>query len=161
MAALLAVAAAGVAAGTVELQRHDDTPAVAAAAARPPALTPLETLWAADARPLSARRADDPRPVELGVAFRPARAGALEGLRFFRAQRETAAHTATVWNADGSVAGRLTFPASRRSGWQAARFAQPLPLSAGGTHTWPPTTPGRGTPSSSSTSAARRSPTAR
>ena len=131
LVALAVVGLAGIAAGTVVLQRHDSSGAVAGAAAGG---APLETLWAADARPLSARRANDLHSVELGVAFRPERTGDLIGLRFFRAQQETAAHTATVWKADGSVAARLVFPASTRSGWQSARFGQPVQLTAGRTY---------------------------
>ncbi|MGO7983659.1 DUF4082 domain-containing protein, partial [Rhizobium johnstonii] len=53
------------------------------------------------------------------------------GLRFYRGPTDTTSHVGTLWKADGTSLGSLTFPARATAGWQDAYFATPLPVTTG------------------------------
>ena len=55
---------------------------------------------------------------ELGVRFKAGVAGALTGLRFFKASRERGQHVGRVWSASGQLLVSATFTSETASGWQ-------------------------------------------
>jgi len=76
----------------------------------------------------------DTKAVELGVKFRTAKAGTIQGIRFFKSLDNTGEHTGTLWSRDGQALATLTFTNEKASGWQAALFDKPVAVEAGVTY---------------------------
>ena len=77
----------------------------------------------------------DPAPVELGTAFSPTRDGTVSHVRFFKGGTDNGgAHTGSVWSLAGERLATVEFTNETPSGWQSARLATPLPVSAGTTY---------------------------
>ncbi|MDX1981258.1 MAG: DUF4082 domain-containing protein [Bryobacteraceae bacterium] len=74
--------------------------------------------------------AADPLPVELGVRFRASSAGAILGIRFYKASGNTGTHIGNLWTEGGALLGRATFSGETASGWQQVLFSQPVPVTA-------------------------------
>ncbi|GAA0439289.1 hypothetical protein Acor_68910 [Acrocarpospora corrugata] len=64
-----------------------------------------------------------------------AKEGLVAGVRFFKAAGETGRHTGSLWTSRGVRLARVTFTAETRSGWQEARFAEPVTVHPGQTYT--------------------------
>ena len=77
---------------------------------------------------------NDPDAVELGMAFTPASAGTVRGVRFWKGAGNTGTHTGSLWSADGTRLAQVTFGAETASGWQTAMFDSPVPVAAGTTY---------------------------
>jgi Domain of unknown function (DUF4082)/Fibronectin type III domain len=78
--------------------------------------------------------AGDPTPVELGVKFRTDTAGAVTGIRFYKATANTGTHTGSLWTTDGSRLAQATFISESASGWQTTTFDTPVPVTANTTY---------------------------
>jgi len=75
----------------------------------------------------------DGGPVTLGLKFSSSVAGKITGLRYYRAAANTGTHKGTLWAADGTKLGELTF-ADGAAGWTTAMFASAISISANTTY---------------------------
>jgi hypothetical protein len=78
--------------------------------------------------------AGDADAVELGVKFKTDVAGAISGLRFYKAAANTGTHVGTLWSATGTQLARATFTGESGSGWQTVDFSSPVNITAGTTY---------------------------
>ena len=74
---------------------------------------------------------DDPNPVELGVKFRAAKDGNVFGVRFYKSAANGGTHRGRLWTVGGALLAEATFGDEGLSGWQEARFAEPIEVTAG------------------------------
>lgn len=74
------------------------------------------------------------QPVEVGTRFQSARAGYIQGLRFYKGATNTGEHLANLWSSTGQLLASTTFSAETASGWQEVTFAQSVPISANTTY---------------------------
>lgn len=72
--------------------------------------------------------------VELGMKFASSASGTVTAIRFYKAAGDLGAHTGSVWSADGTLLGTVTFAAETLSGWQTATFSSPIQITAGTTY---------------------------
>ncbi|MDA0166930.1 DUF4082 domain-containing protein [Solirubrobacter ginsenosidimutans] len=72
--------------------------------------------------------------VNLGVKFTADSNGTIAGIRFYKATTNTGTHVGTLWTAAGAQLGQVTFTGESASGWQTARFASPISITAGTTY---------------------------
>jgi hypothetical protein len=77
---------------------------------------------------------DDAGPIELGTAFTPSTDGTVTAVRFYKGSGNTGVHTGSVWTSAGQRLGTVTFADETGSGWQTARLASPVALTAGETY---------------------------
>ncbi|MBA3914218.1 MAG: DUF4082 domain-containing protein [Acidobacteriales bacterium] len=70
---------------------------------------------------------------EQGVKFTASKAGAITGIRYWKAPSETGAHTGHIWSTDGNELTGVTFANETASGWQQAVLGSPLTITAGTT----------------------------
>jgi hypothetical protein len=70
------------------------------------------------------------RSVELGVKFRSDVAGAVTGIRFYKAAANTGTHVANLWSSSGTLLATATYTNETASGWQQVNFANPVPITA-------------------------------
>ncbi len=77
----------------------------------------------------------DLRESELGVRFRVDRPGVVLGVKFYKAPRDVAVHTGSLWSPSGQKLATATFTGETSGGWQEVRFAQPVRIDAGGNYT--------------------------
>lgn len=87
------------------------------------------------AAPVNAQVYAEGLPVELGLRFRSDVAGSVAGLRFYKPQGEQGTHVGSVWDSGGTLLARATFEGETASGWQAVRFADAVPVTAGRVYT--------------------------
>ena len=73
-------------------------------------------------------------PVELGVKFRADTAGTVAGVRFYKSAGNVGTHVGSLWSATGTRLAFVTFTSETASGWQEARFATPVAISANTTY---------------------------
>jgi hypothetical protein len=76
----------------------------------------------------------DTAPTEVGVRFQSARAGYIQGLRFYKGAANTGEHLGNLWTTDGQLLASATFTTETGSGWQEVTFAQSVPISANTTY---------------------------
>ena len=69
--------------------------------------------------------------IELGVKFRSAVPGAVTGIRFYKGAGNTGTHTGHLWTSSGTLLASVTFTQETATGWQTARFAQPVTIAPG------------------------------
>jgi hypothetical protein len=98
----------------------------------PPPMCPC-SLWSAEDRPVLISSSDT-AAVELGVKFRPAVAGFILGVRFYKSSQNTGTHSARLWTAAGQQLASVTFQNETASGWQQANFPSPVPVAANTTY---------------------------
>jgi YVTN family beta-propeller protein len=91
------------------------------------------TLWPSTALP-SVASASDTSAANLGVQFTPAADGWIAGIRFYNGPGNTGTHTGELWNAGGTLLGKVTFTGESASGWQEADFSSPIAVTAGTTY---------------------------
>lgn len=82
---------------------------------------------------------DDPEDVltpsiELGVKFRSSAAGYITGIRFYKILSNTGTHTGSLWSSSGTLLGTVTFTGETESGWQYAKFTNPILIAANTTY---------------------------
>jgi hypothetical protein len=90
-------------------------------------------LWNATAAPQQPVDPDTPS-VELGTRFSTSAAGTVTGLLFYKHSANTGPHVGSLWSADGRRLARIRFTGETSSGWQMARLATPVSLTAGRTY---------------------------
>lgn len=94
-----------------------------------PLLAGERTLFPESALPDVAAENDD-GAVELGVRFYSEAPGRVMGVRFYKGAGNTGTHTGSLWTASGTLLAQVTFTNETASGWQEARFATPVTISA-------------------------------
>lgn len=93
------------------------------------------TIWGATpATGLLGAPAGGNAPVELGVRFRSAIDAVVTGVRFWKDPQNTGAHLGHLWTNGGTLLATVTFTGETASGWQEARFDQPVSIMAGTTY---------------------------
>jgi methionine-rich copper-binding protein CopC len=98
----------------------------------PPGTCPC-SLWPATATPAVA--ADpDASPIEIGVKFRAAQAGFVNGIRFYKGTGNAGTHVGSLWSEAGTKLGSATFTSESATGWQQVLFAAPVAVSANTTY---------------------------
>ena len=73
-------------------------------------------------------------PVELGVKFRSDVAGSVTGVRFYKADFNTGAHTGSLWSSSGALLATGAFTKETASGWQQLSFAAPVTIAPNTTY---------------------------
>ena len=76
----------------------------------------------------------DGSAVNVGVKFTTSVAGAVTGVRFYKAATNVGTHVGSLWTAAGQLLGSVTFGNETASGWQTASFSQSIPVSANTTY---------------------------
>jgi len=90
-------------------------------------LASLFTIWPGSATPVVADDGPD-SPVELGVKFRSDVAGAITGIRFYKAAANTGTHVANLWSTNGTLLASAMFTNESASGWQLVNFGTPVSI---------------------------------
>ena len=100
----------------------------------PPAPTPTAGgLWDGSAAPAVASNSDT-RAAELGMKFRTSTAGTVTGVQFYKGTANTGPHVGNLWSRAGQLLASVTFTNETASGWQEARFANPVAIAADTTY---------------------------
>lgn len=73
-------------------------------------------------------------PVEVGEKFQVSEGGQIVGVRFYKDVSNTGTHVGHLWNASGELLASITFTNESASGWQSARFANPVTIQANTTY---------------------------
>lgn len=74
---------------------------------------------------------DDPVGVQVATRFSVSQAGEADGVRFYKGDANTGAHTGYLWRADGTKLAEVEFIGETAEGWQTARFLEPVQLEPG------------------------------
>ena len=96
----------------------------------PPADGAEQTLFG-DAVPDVPSAVDEPSPLEIGVSFSSAVGGVVDGVRFYKGSANTGTHVGHLWSPSGALLASVTFTGETATGWQTAKFATPVAISAG------------------------------
>jgi hypothetical protein len=76
----------------------------------------------------------DGKSVNVGVKFSSVLAGAVTGIRFYKASTNSGTHVGSLWSASGTLLGQVTFTSETASGWQQASFSTPVTIAANTTY---------------------------
>ena len=87
------------------------------------------SLWPSTTAPNTDDVGPEP-PVSLGVKVRSRTSGFIAAVRFYKSLANTGPHVGTLWAADGTALGSVTFKNETPSGWQTATFDRPIPIEA-------------------------------
>lgn len=87
-----------------------------------------QSLWPDTAIPANFGK-DDLGGDTLGVRFRAARSGTIDGLEYYRPPNDTATHTLSLWTNDGTKLASATVTTST-AGWEHATFSTPVQIRA-------------------------------
>ncbi|CDM61641.1 Mo-co oxidoreductase dimerization domain-containing protein (plasmid) [Rhizobium favelukesii] len=77
---------------------------------------------------------NDNSPVNLGMKFQSDAAGWITGIRFYKSEENTGAHTGYLWTASGTLLASATFTNESASGWQSVNLSQQVAIDAGTTY---------------------------
>ncbi len=88
------------------------------------------TIWGA-AAPSNVALQTTKSGVEVGTRFTVQQSGNATGVRFYKVAGVGGTHTGTLWTSKGRKLATVTFTGESASGWQSARFAQPVALTGG------------------------------
>jgi phosphodiesterase/alkaline phosphatase D-like protein len=91
------------------------------------------SLWAPSVTP-GLLDGGDSNSLEVGLKFRSDVAGAVTGVRFYKAAANTGTHTGHLWTGSGTLLASVTFSGETASGWQQANFATPVSIAANTTY---------------------------
>jgi len=72
--------------------------------------------------------------IEVGVKFRSTAAGYITGIRFYKLLSNSGTHTGSLWSSAGALLGTVTFTGETASGWQYAKFTNPILIAANTTY---------------------------
>ena len=97
-----------------------------------PGAASTASIWPGQVAPSIPFYADS--PVELGVKFRSDVAGAITGVRFYKAGGATGTHTGSLWSSSGTLLATGTFTNETASGWQQLTFATPVTITPNTTY---------------------------
>jgi hypothetical protein len=97
-----------------------------------PAAGPLPDLqvWPDNPTPVDEVASPDPVAVEVGVKIHADVSGLVKGVRFYKGTTNVGVHTGHLWNTSGNLLASVTFTNETATGWQEARFATPVAISA-------------------------------
>ncbi|HST64568.1 MAG TPA: DUF4082 domain-containing protein, partial [Mycobacteriales bacterium] len=87
------------------------------------------SLWGTTAVPRTTADPDTDS-VELGTRFRTSVPGAVSAIMFYKDKANTGVHTGTLWDRSGRKLAGVRFTAETASGWQVARLATPVRVTA-------------------------------
>lgn len=76
----------------------------------------------------------DNAAVEVGVKFRADIDGLITGIRFYKRAANTGTHTGRLWSSTGTLLATVTFTSETATGWQVAKFASPVSVTANTTY---------------------------
>lgn len=76
------------------------------------------------------RLSSDRAAIELGTVFTPTVSGKVTSIRFFKASGAKGKHTGSLWTKAGKKLASVTFKKETRSGWQTAKLAKAVKLTA-------------------------------
>ena len=93
------------------------------------ASTTVMSIWSSATTPSTVDGGLD-NPVEVGVKFRSDVAGTITGIRFYKAEANTAPHVGNLWTIDGVLLTTVNFADETASGWQQALFTTPVAIAS-------------------------------
>lgn len=70
-------------------------------------------------------------PVELGMRFTSAKNGTVDGISYYRGPANAGPHTGSLWDSTGKRLATVAFTNETATGWQTAKFAKPITITAG------------------------------
>jgi hypothetical protein len=76
----------------------------------------------------------DGKSVEVGLKFRADADGTVLAVRFYKALTNTGAHVGHLWSSSGTLLATANFTNETSSGWQLAKFSEPVSISANTTY---------------------------
>ena len=76
----------------------------------------------------------DRRAVELGVKFRPEKAGKVSAIQYYQGSKAAGVTQATLWSSTGRVLSSVKFSESRTVGWRTIPLKTSVALKAGGSY---------------------------
>jgi hypothetical protein len=91
------------------------------------------SVWPDSATPATLKDVDV-RSVELGLRFTAEADGEVDGVRFYKGPSNVGTHVGNLWTSTGQLLASVTFTGESSSGWQAAFFSAPVPISADTTY---------------------------
>ncbi|MGO4584081.1 N,N-dimethylformamidase beta subunit family domain-containing protein, partial [Arthrobacter sp. 2RAF6] len=74
--------------------------------------------------------AADPTGIEVGAKFYSEVNGTINGVRFYKASKNTGTHTGSIWSTSGQRLATATFTGESATGWQTVTFSTPLAVVA-------------------------------
>jgi hypothetical protein len=77
---------------------------------------------------------NDERGIALGMRFRTAQNGFINGIRYYKGAGATGTHTGHLWTNTGTQLAQATFTNETASGWQQVLFSSPVAVTAGVTY---------------------------
>ncbi len=77
---------------------------------------------------------DDGMPIELGVKFRSAQNGHVNGIRFYKGAAKGGKYLVHLWSATGSKLGEAAFTGDSAIGWKEVLFEKPVEIKASTTY---------------------------
>ncbi len=86
------------------------------------------SFWSTTTNP--SKVATDAQATEVGLKFYPDSNGTIDAVRFYKAKTNTGVHTGTLWSSSGQQLATVTFTSETASGWQTAKFASPVKVTA-------------------------------
>jgi hypothetical protein len=98
----------------------------------PPTTSTTYRIWDNSASP--AGFSTEVASQELGMKFRSSVAGTVTGVRFYKGSADTGQHVGSLWSRSGQKLASVTFTNETASGWQEARFAAPVAITANTTY---------------------------
>jgi hypothetical protein len=78
--------------------------------------------------------AEDFSAVELGMKFQSAVGGTATGIRFYKSPLNIGPHSGSLWSSTGTRLATVVFTNETGTGWQAASFSSPVPITPGTTY---------------------------
>jgi hypothetical protein len=101
-----------------------------------PSATPTPTATTAPAQRLftsqtpALKSNNDGVNYELGLRFTATVPGQITGVRFYKSPSESGTHTGKIYATSGALLGSVTFTGETASGWQDAKLASPITITA-------------------------------
>lgn len=87
------------------------------------------SFWTSTTLPAVASASNTNR-VTLGLQFTSDVPGNVTGVRFYKGTGNTGTHTGQLWSASGTMLASVTFTNESATGWQTAKFATPVKITA-------------------------------
>ena len=69
-----------------------------------------------------------------GIKFTSSSNGWITGIRFYKGPNNTGTHVGSLWSSSGTLLGQVTFTNESTAGWEQAKFATPIAVTAGTTY---------------------------
>ncbi len=88
-----------------------------------------EGLWNTEIEP-DIIDAGDPSSIELGMRFQADEDLDIVGLRFYKSAANLGPHVGSLWDITGTLLAQVTFDYESSTGWQVARFLEPVRITA-------------------------------